>query len=708
MATSERCGGGPHLVSLSARADGASSPLLTATAPEAVARPAPSDPRSRWGYIALGVGLPLVLGIIHVLVVAPHYHVGSFDDDASYILAAKALLAGHGLTAPLASGEVMVGLYPPGYPALLVPLLWLFGPGFVALRLLSGACFAALFPLTWHYLGRRGLDRRLRVAVLVLLALCPSLATFGSMVMAETPFLVLFLVVLLLLERWERSVKTLSPLGLGVILSLAGLVWLKEAALAMIPGAIVWLLLQRKVRRAIAVAAGSFVLLVPVAVARLVAGVPLAGARYSQELGAYYSNGLIDRIGHVAHGFGWWFSTALPATLVPRGAPFPVSGAFTDFLDVISWHVALFCVIGFVVWIRQHRDASVVIVPFYIAETLLWPNVNERRVILVLPVIAAFYVVGGWSIGRFLLTWAKSRHWHRPLLAPIGLSALVALMIVAPLSAQFSRDYLFGDGESSSHPDGSRYTAMLAALGTPTDVVETDYRSTIALFSGHRTANTAFLSSVGFCADTITDVTLAQDNAGYLLIGAVNKPFVIDSPCLFEQATSESWAVRLLRTDRDQASVFEVIGPGTAHPDLSDATAEATLSASGPLIYQPIPSAGEGDNPGSSIATTAAGGTGVFTWTWDHAVNLQQVSLGAAGVDTGPTGSVTIDLLTPSGSWVTVATASSSVGDAPGATPYLLAAFGQGMTATAMRVTVHGTGVVSAMDVHALAGGSPT
>ncbi len=90
---------------------------------------------------------------------------------------------------------------------------------------------------------------------------------------------------------------------------------------------------------------------------------------------------------------------------------------------MIDWHVAILCVIGFVVWWRHHRDAAVVVIPFYIAETLLWPNVNERRVILVLPVILAFYVLGGWAVVRFLLAWARERRW-RPWLAPVGLSIL--------------------------------------------------------------------------------------------------------------------------------------------------------------------------------------------------------------------------------------------------------------------------------------------
>jgi hypothetical protein len=652
------------------------------------------------------VGGALVLGLIHVLLVAPHYHVGSFDDDASYILAAKAILAGHGLTSPLASGQVMVGLYPPGYSALLVPLLGIFGQGFLALRALSVVCYAALFPLTWHYLGRRRLADGLRVAVLLLLALCPVLATFGSMVMAEAPFLVLFLIALLVLEQWQQSDRTFSAVGACAIVSLAGLVWLKEAALAMIPGVVVWLLLQRQVRKAIAVAGGSLLLLAPVAIARLVAGVPLAGARYSQELGSYYTNNLFDRIGHVAHGFVSWFSTALPATVLPWGGPLPQHGASAVILRATTWHVGLFCVVGFVVWLRRHRDAAIVVVPFYFAETLLWPNVNERRVILVLPVILAWYVLGGWEIARFVLDWARRQRWPQAR-AAVAMSMVAALLIVAPLGAQFTRDYLFNVRQNSSQPEGSRYMALLTQLGRPQDVVETDYRSTAALFTGHRTANNSFLATSTACSDFVTDTSLSQDKAGYLLIGAVNKPLLIDSQCLFARATSQPWAVRLLRTDRDLASVFELIGPGTAHPDLVDATAPATVTTSGPLLSQPIPPAVGSEHPGAAVATSATNGVGVINWTWQQPTTIEQVSVGAAGADSEPTSSVSVELLTPSGSWVVAASTAGSVGDAKGAAPYLLAQLGHGVVATAMRVVIHGQGLVSAEDVHALATRAP-
>jgi hypothetical protein len=55
--------------------------------------------RSRSRAVIL-VGLATVLGLWHVWVVSKRYFVGSFDDDANYIITAKALLDGQGLTRP--------------------------------------------------------------------------------------------------------------------------------------------------------------------------------------------------------------------------------------------------------------------------------------------------------------------------------------------------------------------------------------------------------------------------------------------------------------------------------------------------------------------------------------------------------------------------------------------------------------------------------
>jgi hypothetical protein len=73
---------------------------------------------SRWSWwpsqgsrrrALLLVGFTMIIGVWHVWAVSSRYFVGSFDDDASYLLTAQAILHGAGLTGHLTSGASVVG-----------------------------------------------------------------------------------------------------------------------------------------------------------------------------------------------------------------------------------------------------------------------------------------------------------------------------------------------------------------------------------------------------------------------------------------------------------------------------------------------------------------------------------------------------------------------------------------------------------------------
>jgi hypothetical protein len=442
-----------------------------------------------WKRPLFGVGIPLIVGLVHVALVAPHYFVGSFDDDANYILTAKALLAGKGLSGHVTSGAVVAGLYPPGYSALIAPLVWLWPHSFLPLRLLSTVCYALVFVLTWIYLGQRRIGEGIRVTTLGLLALGPTFATFGSMVMAEAPFLVALLVLLILVDRWDLESRLWTRNGLAVVLLSGALVWLKEAGIGVVAGLVLWLLLKpqgpnrvNRIKRPLAVGLGVATLLMPVVVARLSAGIPLTGSRYSTELGGYYQGNLIHRVLHVLPHSGWHLLvTAIPATLIPYLSPLPIAGSDVDVWQALSVLATLVILLGAVVWYRRYRDAALAIVPVYLLETVFWPEVNERRVILVLPVLAAWWAVGAVEVWRAIRAWS-TRHGRRPA-ARVAAVVLVLAIVVVPLAEQMPRDYLFKLGQTSSQPQGSRYADMLSRLGVPSDVVETDYLSTMALFT---------------------------------------------------------------------------------------------------------------------------------------------------------------------------------------------------------------------------------
>lgn len=645
----------------------------------------------------------MALAVVHSAVVGLHYFVGSFDDDASYIVAARALLAGRGLAGTMASGNAVVSAYPPGFPLLIAPIQWLF-PGdsaFVPLRVFCTLCGAAILPLTWVWMRRRDMPASVRAAVMVLLALDPVLATFSTMVMAEAPVVVSLLLLLLASERWEASDRLVCWPGAAVVVLAAADVWLKEAALGLVAGVCLWYVLRRQWWRAVAVAGGVGLSLVPVLVVRWLHHIPLVGARYSQELGDYYRGGLLHRLTVVIPGdLRHWLVIALPRTVVPLLSPLPALGPWA----ILGRQVTVFTLLGLVVAWRRHRDLTVVAVPVYGAMTLLYPFINERRVILVLPMVLAWYALGV----RTAVVWVEGVL-RRPRLVRASVALGAVVLVLLPLAVQFPRDYLFGEFQDTSHPQGSRYMAILAALRPHRTVVETEYRYTTALFSGHRTANLAFTSvAYDSCRRSLVRRGIADDGAGYLLNGDLNKAHLIESPCLMHMATTEPWAIRLLRTHRDDTSVFELIGPGTGHPGLRNLLAHA--SASGTAVALPLLGGGRadtGDHPGTEqTAATVAGSapaqaTATITWTLPRASTLSQVSVGEAGVRHGHTSRVELQVLPVGGHWRTVRSADGSVGDG-GRAPYLLGQLRTGVQVSAVRVVVAGRGTAFAEDVVAL------
>ena len=638
--------------------------------------------------------------------VARRYHVGSFDDDASYILAARAVAAGHGITSRLAGGVPLISVYPPGYPVLLSPLAALWPSGDLAFRALSLALFVAIFPLTWVYLGRRRVSPPVRLAVLALLALNPVLATYATMVMPEVAFVVVGLLMLLAIDRWQQEQRTITWAGAGVALSAAGILWLKEAGVGVVIGVVVWLLLRRWWRKALWAAAAPVALFLPLLVVRARLGTSLIGSRYSGDLGGVFKGGLVARILHVVPDAAWTYVTeAVPHTIMPttRGL-LPAEGPIGALLLVLAWTATPLVVVGFVVWCRRHSDAASLAVPVYLAETLIYPFTNERRVILVLPLIVAWYVLGATSVfatvpraaGRF-----PSR--FMPAVAT-GLPVLACALALICLGGQFTRDYLYFEGADSSSPGGSSYMAFLRQLGTPDDVVETDYLWTTALYTGHRTANGAYLA--GCDPARITDA-IRTDGAGYLLTASLNGAGPVDDACLLAVVAGRSTAVRLFRSPRDDASVFELIGPGTGHPATRDLVADATVDGGG----QPVGAADEvpqadGDPAGRYPTLTAPGATTALTWSWPQPVSISQISLGAAGALDGPTTSVKVAVRSPDGIWREVAAASGAVGAESG-NPFLLVGAPQPDLVTSVRVTVttSGPATVAIHDFHALGPG---
>ena len=648
----------------------------------------------------IGIAICSLVGLVHVAAVWPSYRIGSFDDDASYIMSARALAHLHGLTSTLPVGLGLVSTYPSGYPALLAPLAAIGGHATMPMRVLSVVFFLLVFPLTWAYLRGRGFSRIFTYVVLALLALNPVLATYGSMVMAEVPFVVAFMLTLLALERWADQRSTWTVAGGCVLVLLPALVWLKEAGIGIAAGALLYLLWRRQFRKALAALAGFVVLVLPLLIARLIGSTPLLGSRYSTEIGGG-GGSLWHRITTIpGQAIALYWRWAVPDTIVPTTfRPFSTSDWLHGTLTVVRLSVAPIVLLGIIGWIVRlgrgrtgYLDAAICTVGVYFLETLLYPFTNERRVVLVLPVAVAWAVLGVQTLGQLIAAGAqrlRAREYVRPLQTG---AAVVAVAVAIPLIWQFPRNYLLPIGRSTSAPGSSPSMAMLRQLGVPSDVVETDYVWATSLFSGHR-ANNGFFQS---CQDKAALAAARKDRAVYVLTSGFAAQG-IGSPCGLQIASRTSSAVRLYRTTRDSTAIFALVGPGTYRPTESDLTT-GHPDATTPITQ--LPEQQQLDEEAGSYPTTpTTNGSATLTWNFAHAGQVQQASVGAASAET--TRSVDIELRTVDGRWIRVAHAAGPVGEGQ-RTPFLLTVLKQPVTATAMRVVITGTGTAQVHDGHAL------
>jgi hypothetical protein len=343
-----------------------------------------------------------------------------------------------------------------------------------------------------------------------------------------------------------------------------------------------------------------------------------------------------------------------------------VSSAF----DVVAVSVPVFALLGAVLWVRRRREPGAVMALVYLAETLVYPYINERRTVLVLPVLLAFYLVGAHEVLRWL-TAGLGRWVPRDALLR-GLAAVGALLLIVPLAWQLDRNYRFDAGEHTSRPLGSPYLRFAAAVTGPGDVLETGYVWTTSLGTGRRTANSAFLAP---CDAEAIKAAARKDGAGFVVDAAFNtRPPVTD--CTNRILAAAPWAVPLYSSRLDDGVVYELVGRGTAHPGLADAVTEDGVP-------------GEAD------------GGSAQTWQWSRPRRLTQLSLSAAGPVSGVATGVRIEWSDAAGAWHTAATATGAVGSED-ATPFLLWRPDTPVTATGVRIVVHGGSGIRTQQLHAL------
>ena len=144
------------------------------------------------------------------------------DDSAIYMSLAKSLYTGQGYRNIHLIGSPPHSQYPPAFPLLLVPVMLLLGPDFLAMKLLLVAlAILALLPLAALY--RDLTDEGTALLVVLLTATTHGIIFFTQSIMTEIPYLLFSLLALVWINRCARQGRWTggSVAIAGLLISLA-------------------------------------------------------------------------------------------------------------------------------------------------------------------------------------------------------------------------------------------------------------------------------------------------------------------------------------------------------------------------------------------------------------------------------------------------------------------------------------------------------
>ena len=189
--------------------------------------------RLTWIAPALAAGSALVL------MSAPAQYLGRQQDDLLYIVASQSLARGSYRLSTVV-GRPLIPMITPGWPALLLPISWLFPRHLGAYEAFAAALQALVPWACYAWLRRREVSVAASLLAALLCASSPLLLSQAGAVMSETPFLLAELALLAALDSPRRDGKTAGAW-------LAGLLLLRPAAAALFPATLAPL--RRKARQ---------------------------------------------------------------------------------------------------------------------------------------------------------------------------------------------------------------------------------------------------------------------------------------------------------------------------------------------------------------------------------------------------------------------------------------------------------------------------
>jgi hypothetical protein len=446
------------------------------------------------GALALGVAL---------LTVTP-WPVGVFQDDAIYVLLAKAIATGDGFRMINLPGSPHATHFPPGYPMFLAAL-WKLSPQFpdnivvfkVANALVLAATAVGTYKLTRSrcQLGPVGASVASVVGSLSVVVL-----VITGVVLSEPLYMALSIPTLFVTERAAEEDSPRIAAAAGALIGILTLV--RTLGVFLLPAALLVMLVRRRWRSALVLTLVAMMFIAPwqlwVSAYQGEMAAPLVGkyGSYGQWLADGYRAG------------GWSFVRAVLAKNANELLGFigyvtmPVPPVWPR---LVSLGTVLFT-LGLGAWSVRHRlPVTLIFLLGYATVVLAWPFEPTRFALVWWPVLAALFVAGVRVVWR----WRPSALVTRGLRFALSLAMLLVVGGYGTYNQRGVRQSWWVNIQSDAGTRAKPIAEWVARSTTPNDVLITDHDLIVYLYTGRRAVPTATFTALGH----ITPLTPSQDAA---------------------------------------------------------------------------------------------------------------------------------------------------------------------------------------------------
>jgi hypothetical protein len=451
--------------------------------------------------------LPLLLGAvalgIAVLTVTP-WPVGVFQDDAIYVVLAKALAGGEGFRMINLPGSPHATHFPPGYPMLLAAL-WKLAPEFpdniVVFKFVNALFLAATAIGTYKIartrfeLGPFGASAAAIVGTLSVVVL-----VITGVVLSEPFYMALVIPTLMVTERAAEDDSPRTAAAAGALIGLLTLV--RTLGVFLLPAALLVMLIRRRWRSALVLLLVALVFIAPwqmwVSAYQGETAAPFVGkyGAYGQWLadgyragGTTFARAVLAKNTDQLFGFIGYLTMPVPPVL-PR---------------LISLGIVL-CTLALGAWtLRRRIPVTIVFLLGYAAVVLAWPFEPTRFALVWWPVLAALFAAGARAVWRWRPTTAPLRG----LRFTAGAAMLLVVGGYGAYNLRGVRQKWWVNIQSDAGTRAKPIAEWVARSTTPNDVLITDHDLIVYLYTGRRAVPTATFTALGH----ITPLTAAEDAA---------------------------------------------------------------------------------------------------------------------------------------------------------------------------------------------------